>query len=71
MGLDGDWHEDCYLDAPFGRVAAEAMDMREAQGDEEVAAMYASGHGPDHQDPRDGPPPARRHRAHAPLASSS
>ena len=42
----GDWGEDCYLNVPFDRVAAEAMDMREAQGDEEVAAMYEADTGP-------------------------
>ena len=45
----GDWHEDSYyyyLNVPFGRVAAEAMDMREAQGDEEVAVMYEADTGP-------------------------
>ena len=42
----GDLGEDCYLNVPFDRVAAEAMDMREAQGDEEVAAMYEADTGP-------------------------
>ena len=42
----GEWHGDCYLNIPFGRVAAEAMDMREAQGDEAVAAMYEADKGP-------------------------
>ena len=43
----GDWHEDSYyLNVPFDRVAAEAMDMREAQGDEEVVVMYEADTGP-------------------------
>ena len=35
-----------YFNVPFDRVAAEAMDMREAQGGEEVAAMYEADTGP-------------------------